>query len=63
MCGCGLDGSERYGAFVCLFVCLFVCCPPQVREIMQPYLKSDGHYLLRPSGDNKGGVLCTICVT
>ena len=26
-------------------------------------MQTDGYYLLRPSSDNKGGVLCTICVT
>ncbi|XP_064400015.1 uncharacterized protein LOC135346353 isoform X2 [Halichondria panicea] len=35
----------------------------KARELLQPYLSTDGYYLLRPSSDSKGGVLCTICVT
>lgn len=36
---------------------------PQAREMLQPHVGTDGYYLLRPSADAKGGVLCTICVT
>ena len=35
----------------------------QARELIHPHLGVDGYYLLRPSSDTHGGVLCTICVT
>jgi hypothetical protein len=35
----------------------------QAKEVLQPYLGSDGYYLLRPSSDSKGGIICSICVT
>ena len=35
----------------------------QARELLQPHLGTNGYYILRPSSERKGGVICTICVT
>jgi hypothetical protein len=35
----------------------------KARELITPHSNRNGFYLLRPSGDKQGAVLCTICVT
>ena len=58
--GCGGGGGREEGDDVPVSLSLSLL---QARGMMQPYLRSDGNFLLRPSGGAAGEVICTICVT